>query len=83
MLAMGRALMTDPELTLMDEPSFGLFLIMCREIAKIIRALHEEGRTIVFVEQNARLVRALAQKGYVVERGRIALEGLASDLRNN
>ena len=83
MLAMGWALMTDPELTLMDEPSFGLFLIMCREIAKIIRALHEEGRTIVLVEQNARLVGALAQKGYVVERGHIALEGLASDLRNN
>jgi branched-chain amino acid transport system ATP-binding protein len=56
---------------------------MYREIAKIIRALHEEGRTIVLVEQNARLVGALAQKGYVVERGRIALEGLARDLRNN
>ena len=83
MLAVGRALMTDPKLVLMDEPSLGLSLIMCREIAKIIRALHEEGRTIVLVEQNARLVGALAQKGYVVERGRIALEGLAGDLRNN
>ena len=45
--------------------------------------MHEEGRTIVLAEQNARLVGALAQKGYVVERGHIALEGLASDLRNN
>jgi len=83
MLAMGRALMTDPKLILMDELSFGLSLIMYSEIAKIIRALHEEGRTIVLVEQNARLVGALAQKGYVMETGRIALEGLASDLRNN
>ena len=75
--------MTDPKLILMDKPSLGLSLIMYREIAKIIRALHEEGRTIVLVEQNARLVGALAQKGYVVARGRIALEGLASELRNN
>ena len=81
MLAMGRALMTDPKLILMDEPSLGLSPIMCREIAKIIRNLHQLGRTIVLVEQNARL--ALAQKGYVMETGRIALQGPASELRDN
>ncbi len=83
MLAIGRALMTDPKLILMDEPSLGLSPIMCREIAKIIRDLHQAGRTIVVVEQNARLALALAQKGYVLETGRIALEGDAKDLREN
>ena len=83
MLAMGRALMTDPKLILMDEPSLGLSPIMCREIAKIIRDLHQLGRTIVLVEQNARLALALAQKGYVMETGTIALQGPAKDLREN
>ena len=83
MLAMGRALMSKPNVILMDEPSLGLSPIMCREIARIIRALHSENRTIVLVEQNARLALALAQKGYVMETGRIVLEGPASDLREN
>jgi branched-chain amino acid transport system ATP-binding protein len=83
MLAMGRALMSRPSVILMDEPSLGLSPIMCREIARIIQTLHKEGRTIVLVEQNARLALALAQKGYVMETGRIALEGPAADLRNN
>jgi branched-chain amino acid transport system ATP-binding protein len=83
MLAMGRALMSKPRVILMDEPSLGLSPIMCREIARIIRGLHEEGRTIVLVEQNARLALALAQKAYVMEIGRIALEGPAAELREN
>jgi branched-chain amino acid transport system ATP-binding protein len=83
MLAMGRALMSDPKLILMDEPSLGLSPIMCQEIAKIIKDVHETGRTIVLVEQNARLALALAQKGYVLETGRIVLEGSARDLREN
>lgn len=83
MLAMGRALMANPSVILMDEPSLGLSPIMCREIAKIIRSLHQEGRTIVLVEQNARLALALAQWGYVMETGRIALEGPAMELREN
>ena len=83
MLAMGRALMSKPRIILMDEPSLGLSPIMCREIARIIRRLHEEGRTIVLVEQNARLALALAQKAYVMETGRIALEGPAAELREN
>ncbi len=83
MLAMGRALMSDPKLILMDEPSLGLSPIMCREIAKIIRDLHQFGRTIVLVEQNARLALGLAQKGYVLETGTIVLEGPAQELRQN
>ncbi len=83
MLAMGRALMSGPSVILMDEPSLGLSPIMCREIARIIRALHQDGRTIVLVEQNARLALALAQKGYVMETGRIVLEGPAQELRQN
>ena len=83
MLAMGRALMSNPKLLLMDEPSLGLSPIMCQEIAKIIKDVHEEGRTIILVEQNARLALSLAQKGYVLETGSIVLEGDAKDLRDN
>ena len=83
MLAMGRALMSNPKLLLLDEPSLGLSPIMCLEIAKIIRDIHKEGRTIILVEQNARLALALAQKGYVLETGNIVLEGDARELREN
>lgn len=83
MLAMGRALMSNPKLLLLDEPSLGLSPIMCLEIAKIIRDIHSEGRTIVLVEQNARLALALAQKGYVLETGNIVLKGDAKELRDN
>jgi branched-chain amino acid transport system ATP-binding protein len=83
MLAMGRALMSNPKLLLLDEPSLGLSPIMCLEIAKIIRDIHSGGRTIVLVEQNARLALALAQKGYVLETGNIVLQGNAKELRDN
>ncbi len=83
MLAMGRALMSNPKLILMDEPSLGLSPIMCQEIAKIIKDIHEEGRTIVLVEQNARLALALAEKAYVLETGNVVLEGPAKELRQN
>lgn len=83
MLAMGRALMSGPKLMLLDEPSLGLSPIMSQEIAKIIRELHARGRTIVLVEQNARLALRLAQHGYLLETGRIALHGAAEDLRHD
>lgn len=83
MLAMGRGLMSNPELVLLDEPSLGLSPIMCQEIAHIIRQIHEAGKTIVLVEQNARLALALADYGYVLETGNIALEGNASDLKED
>lgn len=83
MLAMGRALMSNPKLLLLDEPSLGLSPLMCVEIAKIIKDIHKEGRTIVLVEQNARLALALAQKGYVLETGNIVLEGDSKELKEN
>ena len=83
MLAMGRALMSAPKLLLLDEPSLGLSPIMCMEIGKIIRDIHTEGRTVILVEQNARLALALAQHAYVIETGHIALSGPARELHNN
>ena len=80
MVAMGRAIMSSPKVVLMDEPSLGLSPIMCQEIAKIIRKIHEMGRTIVLVEQNARLALSLAQRAYVMETGKVVLEGPAKDL---
>ncbi len=83
MLAMGRALMSHPSLLLLDEPSLGLAPFMVMEIAKIIGDIHKEGVTIILVEQNARLALRLADKGYVLETGRIALEGTGDELLNN
>jgi branched-chain amino acid transport system ATP-binding protein len=83
MLAMGRALMSAPDVLLLDEPSLGLSPIMCGEIGKIIRNIHAEGKTVVLVEQNARLALALAQHAYVIETGNITLSGPADELRDN
>lgn len=83
MLAMGRALMSGPKLLLLDEPSLGLSPIMTQEIAKIVKELHQLGRTIVLVEQNARMALLLAKHAYVMETGKIALHGLAEDLRHD
>jgi len=83
MLAMGRGLMSNPRLILMDEPSLGLSPIMCQEIAEIINEIHAQGSTIVLVEQNARLALALADYGYVLETGEIAIEGKAAELRKD
>ena len=83
MLAMGRALMSDPKVVLMDEPSLGLSPIMCQEIARIIRDIPAAGRTVVLVEQNARLALALADRGYVLETGNVAMSGDAKMLRED
>jgi len=83
MLSMGRALMSAPKLLLLDEPSLGLSPIMCGEIGKIIRNIHSDGKTVILVEQNARLALALAQHAYVIETGNITLSGPADELRNN
>jgi branched-chain amino acid transport system ATP-binding protein len=83
MLAMARALMSHPKLLLLDEPSLGLSPILVMEIAKIIKDIHEEGRTIVLVEQNARLALSLADHGYVLETGSIVLQGNAKELHEN
>ncbi len=80
MLAVGRALMSKPELLMLDEPSLGLAPLVVKEIFRIIDSLRSTGVTILLVEQNARAALEVADYGYVLEMGEIALEGPASDL---
>lgn len=80
MVAIGRALMAAPRLLLLDEPSLGLAPIIVEEIAEILTAVNAEGMAIVLVEQNADLALKIAQHGYVLETGQIALSGEAEDL---
>jgi branched-chain amino acid transport system ATP-binding protein len=80
MLAIGRALMTDPRLLLLDEPSMGLAPMLVAEIFGHIAALKARGTTILLVDQNARAALAIADRGYVMETGRIVGEGRAADL---
>jgi len=83
MLAMGRALMANPRLLLLDEPSIGLSPVLVQEIARIIVEIHERGVPVVLVEQNAELALRLAEYAYVLETGSVALHGVASDLHEN
>jgi branched-chain amino acid transport system ATP-binding protein len=83
MLAMGRALMSHPKTILMDEPSMGLSPKLVKEIFSIIRKLHEQGITILLVEQNAKMALSIADRAYVLEIGRITMEGDAKELLNN
>ncbi len=83
MLAIGRALMSRPTLLLMDEPSLGLAPLIVKEIFAIIRALKERGVTILLVEQMANQALAVADRAYVLETGRITLEGKGSELRRD
>lgn len=83
MLAIGRGLMSRPRLLLLDEPSLGLAPMLVREIFHIIKAINEEGLTILLVEQDANLALAIAQHGYVLETGTVALDDSAPALRSN
>ncbi len=83
MLAIARALMAEPRLLLLDEPSMGLAPIMVRDIFTSLRKLNEDGLTMVLVEQDARIALSLAHRGLVMERGRIALEDDAQALLEN
>jgi branched-chain amino acid transport system ATP-binding protein len=84
MLAIGRALVSEPKVILLDEPSLGLAPLIVASIFGIIRRLKEErGQTVLLVEQNAALALDLADHGYVMENGRIVLEGPAEQLRQN
>jgi branched-chain amino acid transport system ATP-binding protein len=80
MLAIGRCLMGHPEMIMFDEPSLGLSPAMTQEVFRVIRTLHEEGLTILLVEQNVMASLKLAQRGYVLENGRIVLEGTGQEL---
>ena len=80
MLAMGRALMSKPKIILMDEPSMGLSPILVNEIFDIIRSVSESGTTVLLVEQNAKKALSIADRAYVLETGKIVLEGNAKDL---
>jgi branched-chain amino acid transport system ATP-binding protein len=80
MLAIGRALMGNPTLLLLDEPSTGLAPIVVREIGKVVRNINKDGTSILLVEQNARLALKLAHRAYVLETGSVVLEGNSEDL---
>jgi branched-chain amino acid transport system ATP-binding protein len=83
MLAIGRALMAQPRLLMLDEPSLGLAPLVVRAIFQVIRELHRQGVTILLVEQNVRQALAVADRGYVLSTGRVMLEGTGKDLRSN
>ena len=83
MLAMGRALMSQPKLLLLDEPSMGLAPMLVQEIFNIIKEINEAGTTILLVEQNANMALSIAHKAYVLETGRIVLSGTAKELQES
>jgi branched-chain amino acid transport system ATP-binding protein len=83
MLAVGRALMSQPDFLLMDEPSLGLAPLIVKEIFSIIKKINEDGTTILLVEQNSKAALQVAHRGYVMVNGEIALAGTASELLSN
>ena len=83
MLAMGRALMSNPKLLMLDEPSMGLAPILVEQIFEIIQSLHKVGTTILLVEQNAQMALSVADRGYVLETGKIVSTGTGADLLND
>jgi len=83
MLAIGRALMSRPKMLLLDEPSVGLAPMVAKEIFKVISRFRDQGTTVLLVEQNARAALGIADRGYVLETGKIILEDTASELLSN
>ncbi len=83
MLAMGRALMTHPRVLMLDEPSMGLAPVLVEAIFDVIRKMNQEGTTILLVEQNAAKALQVAQRAYVIETGRIVIQGPAQEVRKN
>lgn len=80
MLAMGRALMSKPRLLLLDEPSMGLAPIFIKEIFNIIQEIQQQGTTVILIEQNAKKALSIADRGYVIETGKIVLQGTGAEL---
>ena len=80
MLAMGRALMSHPKLLMLDEPSMGLAPILVEQIFEIIQNLHKAGTTILLVEQNAQVALSIADRGYVLETGKVVTTGTGKEL---
>lgn len=83
MLALGRAIMTNPQLILMDEPSMGLAPVIVEEVFEIIQEICRQGKTILLVEQNAFLALSIAKQAYVIEMGQVSLAGTGEELRSN
>jgi branched-chain amino acid transport system ATP-binding protein len=83
MLAIGRGLMARPKLLLLDEPSMGLAPLLVKQIFATIGVINREGVTVLLVEQNAAMALAISQRGYVLETGRVILEGRSTDLAVN
>ena len=83
MLAIGRALMADPQLLLMDEPSMGLAPMLVEQIFEVIFDINQQGVTILLVEQNANMALSIADRAYVLETGKVALSGNAEELMKN
>ncbi len=80
MLAMGRALMSKPKLMMLDDTSMGLAPILVRQIFSIIKEIHKEGTTILLIEQNANMALSIAHRGYVLETGKIVMQGSVHEL---
>jgi len=83
MLAIGRALMAEPELMLLDEPSMGLAPLLVKEIFSIIKQLNEQGTTVLLVEQNAKMALSISDRAYVIETGKVTVSGRSSELLGN
>ena len=83
MLALGRGLMADPKLLLVDEPLLGLAPSVARHTIEVLKQINQKGVTILFIEQNVQTAMSLAHRGYVLESGKVVIEGTSSELLNS
>lgn len=83
MLALGRGLMADPKLLMVDEPLLGLAPSVARHTIEVLKQINQKGVTILFIEQNVQTAMSLAHRGYVLESGKVVIEGTSSELLNS
>ena len=83
MLAMGRALMANPKILILDEPSMGLSPLLVKEVFEMIKTINQSGVTVLLVEQNAKMALSISNRAYVLETGKITMEGDAKELLHN